>query len=62
MGTLSIWQWLLVLVIILLIFGTKKLPNIGQDLGGAVGARSALIGRTPATETKSEMLHAIQGI
>lgn len=36
MGTLSIWHWLLVLVIILLIFGTKKLPNIGQDLGSAV--------------------------
>ena len=36
MGTLSIWHWLLVLVIVLLIFGTKKLPNIGQDLGGAV--------------------------
>lgn len=36
MGTLSIWHWLLVLVIILLIFGTKKLPNIGLDLGGAV--------------------------
>ncbi|PKO89365.1 Sec-independent protein translocase subunit TatA [Dechloromonas hortensis] len=36
MGALSIWHWLLVLVIVLLIFGTKKLPNIGQDLGGAV--------------------------
>lgn len=36
MGTLSIWHWLLVLVIILLIFGTKKLPHIGQDLGSAV--------------------------
>lgn len=36
MGALSIWHWLLVLVIILLIFGTKKLPNIGQNLGAAV--------------------------
>ncbi|MBW7901566.1 MAG: Sec-independent protein translocase subunit TatA [Rhodocyclaceae bacterium] len=36
MGTFSIWHWLIVLVIILLIFGTKKLRNIGTDLGGAV--------------------------
>ncbi len=36
MGTMSIWHWLIVLVIILLVFGTKKLRNIGTDLGGAV--------------------------
>jgi sec-independent protein translocase protein TatA len=36
MGSFSIWHWLIVLVIILLVFGTKKLRNIGQDLGGAV--------------------------
>ncbi len=36
MGSLSIWHWLIVLVIIMLIFGTKKLRNIGSDLGGAV--------------------------
>jgi sec-independent protein translocase protein TatA len=36
MGSFSIWHWLIVLVIILLIFGTKKLRNIGGDLGGAV--------------------------
>jgi len=36
MGSMSIWHWLIVLVIIMLIFGTKKLRNIGQDLGGAV--------------------------
>jgi len=36
MGTFSIWHWLVVLVIILLVFGTKKLRNIGGDLGGAV--------------------------
>ncbi|HXN15183.1 MAG TPA: Sec-independent protein translocase subunit TatA [Usitatibacter sp.] len=36
MGSLSIWHWLILLVIILLIFGTKKLRNIGSDLGGAV--------------------------
>ena len=36
MGSLSIWHWLIVLVIVMLIFGTKKLRNIGADLGGAV--------------------------
>ncbi len=36
MGSLSIWHWLVVLVIVLLVFGTKKLRNIGEDLGGAV--------------------------
>jgi sec-independent protein translocase protein TatA len=36
MGSFSIWHWLIVLAIVLLIFGTKKLKNIGSDLGGAV--------------------------
>jgi len=36
MGSFSIWHWLVVLVIVLLIFGTKKLRNIGSDLGGAI--------------------------
>jgi sec-independent protein translocase protein TatA len=36
MGSLSIWHWLIVLLIVALVFGTKKLRNIGADLGGAV--------------------------
>jgi sec-independent protein translocase protein TatA len=36
MGSFSIWHWLIVLVIVLLIFGTKKLRNMGTDFGGAV--------------------------
>lgn len=36
MGSFSIWHWLVVLVIVALVFGTKKLRNIGEDLGGAV--------------------------
>ncbi|HYA39076.1 MAG TPA: Sec-independent protein translocase subunit TatA [Candidatus Methylomirabilis sp.] len=36
MGSFSIWHWLVVLIIVLLIFGTKKLRNIGSDLGGAI--------------------------
>lgn len=36
MGSFSIWHWLVVLLIVVLVFGTKKLKNIGGDLGGAV--------------------------
>lgn len=36
MGSFSIWHWLIVLVIVILVFGTKKLKNIGSDVGGAV--------------------------
>lgn len=36
MGSFSIWHWLIVLLIIALVFGTKKLRNMGEDLGGAV--------------------------
>ena len=36
MGSMSIWHWIIVLVIVALIFGTKKLRNIGEDLGSAV--------------------------
>lgn len=53
MGSFSIWHWLIVLVIVMLVFGTKKLRNVGQDLGGAVkgfkeGMRDA--SATPAEE------------
>ena len=36
MGSFSIWHWLIVLVVVVLIFGTKKLKNVGTDLGAAV--------------------------
>jgi sec-independent protein translocase protein TatA len=36
MGSLSIWHWLIVLLIVVMVFGTKKLKNLGSDLGGAV--------------------------
>jgi sec-independent protein translocase protein TatA len=54
MGSFSIWHWLIVLVIVLLIFGTKKLRNIGEDLGGAVrGFKEGMKGadeKKPAAE------------
>jgi sec-independent protein translocase protein TatA len=53
MGSFSIWHWLIVLLIIVLVFGTKKLKNIGSDLGGAVkgfkdGMREGSASDTPA--------------
>lgn len=36
MGSFSIWHWLIVLAIVVVVFGTKKLRNIGSDVGGAV--------------------------
>ncbi|SAK85580.1 twin arginine translocase protein A [Caballeronia temeraria] len=50
MGSLSIWHWLIVLLIVALVFGTKKLRNIGGDLGGAVkGFKEGMReGETPA--------------
>lgn len=54
MGSISIWHWIIVLVIVLLIFGTKKLRNVGSDLGGAVkGFKDGMKGdedKKPAAE------------
>ena len=36
MGSFSIWHWLIVLLVIILVFGTSKLKNMGKDLGGAI--------------------------
>ena len=53
MGTLSIWHWLIVLAIVVIIFGTKKLRNIGADLGGAVrGFKDGL--KDSAADTRPE--------
>lgn len=36
MGAFSIWHWIIVLIVVILVFGTKKLRNMGSDVGGAV--------------------------
>ncbi|MGE5319805.1 MAG: Sec-independent protein translocase subunit TatA [Hyphomicrobiaceae bacterium] len=55
MGSFSIWHWLIVLVIVLLIFGTKKLRNIGSDLGGAVkGFKEGMREDAPKLSEKDE--------
>jgi sec-independent protein translocase protein TatA len=51
MGSFSIWHWLIVLLVVVLIFGTKKLKNIGSDLGGAVkGFKDGVKGGTEAAD------------
>jgi sec-independent protein translocase protein TatA len=59
MGSLSIWHWLIVLVIVMLIFGTKKLRNIGTDLGGAV--RGFKDGMREGTSDKAMETPAVTG-
>lgn len=52
MGSLSIWHWLIVLLVIVLVFGTKKLGNIGSDLGKAVkGFKDGVKGEEDKAET-----------
>ena len=54
MGSFSIWHWLSVLVIVMLVFGTKKLRNIGTDLGGAV--KGFKDGMKTSEEAKTEQI------
>jgi sec-independent protein translocase protein TatA len=66
MGSFSIWHWLIVLVVVLLIFGTKKLRNIGADLGGAVkgfkeGMKSAEDDKTAARLDGANAGQTIEG-
>jgi len=67
MGSFSIWHWLIVLVIVLLVFGTKKLRNIGSDLGGAVkgfkdGMKEGTAGdAAKPSEPTQQVGHTIEG-
>ena len=66
MGSFSIWHWLIVLLVVLLIFGTKKLRNMGSDLGGAVrgfkeGMKSADDDKTTAKIDNSNAGQTIEG-
>jgi len=54
MGSLSIWHWVIVLVIVMLVFGTKKLGNIGGDIGKAVkGFKDGVKGDDDASATNT---------
>ena len=53
MGSFSIWHWLIVLLIVVMVFGTKKLRNMGADLGGAVkGFKDGMRDGSAAPEEK----------
>ena len=63
MGTFSIWHWLIVLLIVVMVFGTKKLKNIGSDLGGAVkgfkdGMKDGTSGEEAATAPAGQVTNA----
>jgi sec-independent protein translocase protein TatA len=54
MGSFSIWHWLIVLLIVVLLFGTKKLKNLGGDLGGAVkGFKDGMKEGSASTDEKA---------
>jgi sec-independent protein translocase protein TatA len=59
-GGISIWQLLIVLAIIVLLFGTKKLRNIGGDLGNAVKGFKKAVSDTDEEDKKPEQLEAAQ--
>lgn len=64
MGSLSIWHWLIVLLIVVLVFGTKKLKNIGTDLGGAVkgfkdGVKGGVAGEAADDPTQQQVTNRI---
>jgi len=59
MGSFSIWHWLIVLLVVVLIFGTKKLRNIGTDLGGAVkGFREGMKAEDDKSQARPELAPA----
>ena len=61
MGSFSIWHWLIVLLIVVMVFGTKKLKNMGGDLGGAVkGFKDGMKdgGQSPDDKPASQVTNA----
>lgn len=54
MGSFSLWHWLIVLLIVVLVFGTKKLKNIGGDVGGAVNEFKKAMKDGQITDAKDE--------
>ncbi|OAJ63793.1 preprotein translocase subunit SecA [Paraburkholderia ginsengiterrae] len=57
MGSLSIWHWMIVLLIVALVFGTKKLRNIGGDLGSAVKGFKEGLAEGETTERQRGLPH-----
>jgi sec-independent protein translocase protein TatA len=61
MGSFSLWHWLIVLLIVVLIFGTKKLRNIGSDVGGAVNEFKKAMNEGKTEETAEKTRTTIEG-
>jgi sec-independent protein translocase protein TatA len=62
MGSFSIWHWLIVLVIVLVVFGTKKLRNVGSDLGGAVkGFKDAMREEQATPKVEDQSSQTVEG-
>lgn len=57
MGTMSIWHWLVVLVIVMLVFGTRKLRSVGADLGGAIKGFKEGMGEAAAEHGTGQTHH-----
>ncbi len=61
MGSFSLWHWLIVLLIVVLIFGTKKLKNIGGDVGGAVNEFKKAMNEGKVEDTTEKTGTTIEG-
>ena len=63
MGSMSIWHWVIVLVVVVLLFGTKKLGNVGSDIGKAVkGFKDGVKGEEEKTTTTTTTVHPTQQV
>jgi sec-independent protein translocase protein TatA len=58
MGSFSIWHWLIVLLIVVMVFGTKKLKNVGTDLGAAVKGFKDGMRDGNTTDAPQQVTHA----
>jgi len=58
MGAFSLWHWLIVLLIVVLVFGTKKLKNMGGDVGGAVKEFKKAVKEDAAVEDQAQEVGA----
>ena len=61
MGAFSLWHWLIVLLVVVLVFGTKKLRNIGSDVGGAVKEFKKAVKENEVEDTTEEVGTTIEG-
>ena len=61
MGAFSLWHWLIVLLVVVLVFGTKKLRNIGSDVGGAVKEFKKAVKDNEVEDATDEVGTTIEG-